>query len=311
MSAGASGVEPRTQATPVRISLVINAPDPETVETLRASVEALREDGHTVVPRLTFEGGDAARMAREAAEEGAELVVAAGGDGTINEVVNGLHDFLGAGGRRAPRLGIVPLGTGNDLAAALEIPADPAEAVRVAAAGRVRKVDVGMVNGRCFINVSSGGFGAEATEETPEETKRVLGGLAYVVTGVRKFVSLEVSTARFSDDETVYEGPFLLFAVGNSGRTGGGNWLTPRADLSDGLLDLCVVKEMSRIDFVRLLPDLRAGRHLDHPAVIYRQVPRVEVTAERELSVNADGEPLRDRHFEYRISPHRLTLCVP
>lgn len=296
----------------MRIGLVINAEQPA-VEKLREVVGALREAGHEVHPRLTFEAADATRQAREAAELGCELVVSAGGDGTLNEVVNGLHEhaLAAGGGGRVPRLGVIPLGTANDFAGGLQIPADIPLAMDVAVRGRARPVDVAMVNDRCFINVSTAGFGAEATEETSDEVKNALGPLAYVITGVRKFATLEPSEARFSDGEPIHAGRFLLFALGNGGRTGGGNWLTPRADLADGKLDLCIVTEMSRVDFVKLLPDLRAGTHLGHPGVIYRQVERVEIDSVEELSVNADGEPLSARRLLYRMSPLRLEVMVP
>lgn len=302
----------------MRIELIVNTSDDDELEALRAAVGRLREGGHAVRPHLTFERGDGARLAREAAGRDAGLVIVAGGDGTINEAANGLVAWM-EDRRRAgldcagPRVGIVPLGTGNDLAGALEIPEQVEEAVAVALVGRERRVDVAVVNGRCFLNVSTGGFGAEATEETSDEAKRVLGPLAYVVTGVRKFALLDVSSARFvtGEGETIHDGPFLVFAVGNSRRTGGGNWLTPRAKLDDGLLDVCIVREMSRMDLVGLAPQLRAGRHLEHPAVVYRQVPSLVVEGEDELSVNADGEPMHGRRFDYGISPHRLALMAP
>lgn len=295
----------------MRINLIVNTSEKDELEQLREGVERLRREGHEVSPRVTFEGGDARRMAREAAAGGAALVVAAGGDGTINEAANGLQQHAEQGGA-TPRLALIPLGTGNDLAAALEIPAEIPAALEIAVGGRSLEVDVPRVDDRCFLNVSTGGFGAEATEEAPAEAKRALGSLAYIITGARKFVELRSSVARFSAEETLYDGPFLLYAVGNSRRTGGGNWLTPRADLSDGLLDLCIVREMSRMEFVKLLPELRTGNHLDHPGVLYRQVPHVVVEAQSGLSVNVDGEPLPERRrLEYRFSPHRLTLAVP
>lgn len=296
----------------MRIGLVINA-EQGAVEKLRELVGVLREAGHEVLPRLTFEGGDAVRQAHELATAGCELLVSAGGDGTLNEVVNGVHRFVESAGEGAagPRLGVVPLGTANDFANGLGIPAEIAEAMDVAVTGQPIEVDVGMVNDRCFLNVSTAGFGAEATDETSDEIKRALGPLAYVITGVKKFATLEPSAARFSDGEVIHDGSFLLFAVGNGGRTGGGNWLTPRAHLADGKLDLCIVTEMSRVDFMKLLPELRAGTHVDHPAVIYRQVERVEIDSREELSVNADGEPMNARRLEYRVSPHRIRVVAP
>jgi diacylglycerol kinase (ATP) len=296
----------------VRITFIINPRDPQRVAEVREQVARLRDGDYDVQPLLTFERGDGDRMARKAAEDGVDLVIAGGGDGTLNEVANGLYRFLDGGGRKAPRMGIIPLGTANDLATTLKIPQDVALATEVAITGEEHAVDVGLVENRCFLNVSTGGIGAEATEETSSEAKRALGALSYLVTGVRKFATLEVSSARFEcADETVYEGPFLLFAVGNSTRTGGGNLLTPRADMRDGLLDLCIVRETTRMDFLKLLPELRSGQHRDHPSVIYRQVPSVRIESEVELSVNADGEPLSGRCFDYRVGDHRLRLMVP
>ena len=295
----------------MRISLVINSSSPDAVEALRGVVETLREEGHEVAPRLTFEKGDGRRFAREAAAAGFGLVIAAGGDGTINEVANGLHEHLADGASGAPSLGIVPLGTANDLAGALGIPADPREAVLAAVRGRAVPLDVGTVNGECFVNVSTGGVGAEATEEASDEVKRRLGTLAYFLTGVKKLVTLEMPAARFTGGGLLHDGPFLVFAVGNSVRTGGGNLLTPRADMADGLLDVCIVREVPRTELLGLLPELRAGEHLDHPAVIYRQVRELRVESEEELSVNVDGEPLGGKVLHYSVSPHQLTVSVP
>jgi len=296
----------------VRITLIANPRDPDRLSLVRSQVEILRRAGHAVSPHLTFEQGDGERMTCRAAEDGSDLVIAAGGDGTLNEVANGLGRYLDEGGKDAPPIAIIPFGTANDLAVTLGIPEEIGAAVQVAVGGKALEVDTGMVDGRVFLNVSTGGIGAEATEETSAESKRALGTLSYVVTGVRKFVALEVCRARFtSAEEEIYDGPFLLFAIGNSIRTGGGNLLTPRASMDDGLLDLCIVKESTRMEFLRLLPELRSGEHLDHPSVIYRQLAGVRVESPVELSVNADGEPLGGRTFSYGIGAHRLKLMVP
>lgn len=303
----------------MRITLIAKPSPLETIRSLQDAVAELRAAGHVVTPRVTFDAGDPRRFAREAAEGGAELVLAAGGDGTVNQVAAGIHDArvdraLGAagGGPHGPRLGIVPLGTANDLAGELGIPGDVRDAVLVAVLGHPAPIDVALVNGEPFLNVSTGGLGAEATEEAPAEVKRVLGPLAYFVTGVRKFVALNPSHARFEEaGTTLYEGAFLVFAVGNSRRAGGGNRLTPRADPGDGVLDVCIVREIPRRDLLTLLPELRSGRHLEHPAVVYRQVRELCVESEEELSVNVDGEPLGGRTLRYGVSPHRIVLSLP
>lgn len=279
----------------------------EGLAVIREEVARLRERGHEVRPALTFEAGDGCRMARWAAQAGAELVVAMGGDGTVNEVVNGLVE---AG--RGCRLGIVPLGTANDFAFGLGIPESIPESLAVAVEGARRTVDVARLNERCFVNVSTGGFGATATEDASSETKRLLGPWAYVVTGVRKFTELRPSRARFTTPEgEVYAGEMLLFAVGNGKRTGGGSLLTPRAELDDGQLDVLIVPAMPRMDFLALLPDLRAGTHVDNADVLYFRTPALEVEASEPLSVNVDGEPVREQSLRYSLSDTPLTLMVP
>jgi len=298
----------------MRIHLIIHGGRRDSIPRLREIISDLRKNGHEVSPRILFERGDAFRYAQEGVEEGVELILAAGGDGTIHEVVNAIQRHPRKKRKSdapLPRVGIIPLGTGNDLAGSLEIPPDPVEAVRVAVGGVRVKVDVGRVNDDYFLNVSTGGFGAEATEESSPEVKRALGTLAYLISSARKFASLEPLEASFRADETLYEGRFLFFAVGNSRRTGGGNWVTPKASMTDGLLDVCLIRDVPKVELLRLMPELRAGNHLDHPAVGYWQVPRLSVKAEAELAVNADGEPLRGSAFDYRLSERRLTLMVP
>ena len=279
----------------------------EHVDALRAAVASLRAAGHVVDVRLTFEPGDGHRFAREAAQAGVDLVVAAGGDGTINEVVNGL-----AGVARRPRFAVVPLGTANDFALGLGVPDDVRAALDVAVTGRARAVDLPMVNERYFLNVSTGGFGAEATEHAAAESKRLLGAWAYLITGARQFVDLEpVGGVVEADGRVVYSGDFLLFAVGNGRQTGGGSMLTPRAELDDGLLDLLVVRAVQRLDFLSLLPDLRAGTHLESPDILYAQARHLLITTQESLSVNADGEPIRGTRFEYRLDAGRLIVMTP
>lgn len=280
----------------------------EGLEQLRTFVRQLRERGDEVWPRLTFEGGDATRFAREHARAGVELIISAGGDGTLNEVVNGVlpeTDWHG-------RLAVVPLGTANDFAFGMEIPPRLPDAFDVALSGRHRTVDVACVNDRYFVNVSTGGFGAEATEHAPPEAKKLLGPWAYVITGVKRFADLRPSHARFETPEGVkYDGEVMLFAVGNAKRTGGGSMLTPRAEFGDGKLDVMIVPGMARMDFVSLLPDLRAGTHVDNPGIPYFRTESLVVSSEEPLSVNADGEPMRGERFEYRLSGKTVDVMCP
>src|SRR3954469_23306502 len=159
-------------------------------EGVRHLVDWVRAKGHFVEPLVTFEAGEATAQAADAARRGVDVVAAAGGDGTINEVVNGLDGY------DVP-LGIIPLGTANDFARQVGIPADADHAMDVILQPKPRRLDTGSLNGRRFLNVLTAGVGAEATAETPAEMKESLGPLAYAVSGVRKFADFEPYRASF------------------------------------------------------------------------------------------------------------------
>lgn len=277
------------------------------MEEVRSQVARLRAAEHTVEPRLTFEGGDATRFAREAAESDTDLIIAAGGDGTVNEVVNG----IGVTDWRGP-LAIVPLGTANDFSSGLGLPEEIADAFEAAVSGDDRAVDLARVNERYFVNVSTGGVAATATGETPSDTKRLLGPLAYLVTGVQKLPELRPSPATFSTpDGERYDGEIMMFAVGNGRQTGAGSQVTPNAELDDGELDVLIIPAMSRMDFMALAPRVRSGAHVEDPQVEYFRTERLVVECGEDLAVNADGEAVSADRYEYEVTGDQLTLRVP
>src|SRR3954452_13556597 len=160
-------------------------------EDVRHLVNWVRAKGHFGEPLVTFEAGEATAMAADAARRGVDVVAAAGGDGTVNEVVNGLDGY------DVP-LGIIPVGTANDFARQVGIPADADHAMDVILQRKPKRVDTASLNGRRFLNVSTGGVGAEATAETPAEAKASLGPVAYAITGLRKFAEFRPNHARFT-----------------------------------------------------------------------------------------------------------------
>ncbi|HET7459396.1 MAG TPA: YegS/Rv2252/BmrU family lipid kinase [Gemmatimonadaceae bacterium] len=271
---------------------------------LRHVVGWVRAKGHTVDVRVTWEQGDATRFARDsAARDGVAAVIAAGGDGTVNEVLNGLAES------DVP-LGILPVGTANDFARQAGIPLDADHAMDVILRRKPTRVDTLELNGRRFLNVSTGGVGAEATADTPAEAKESLGMLAYAITGARKLRELAPRRARVTAPGFEFDGDFVLFAVGNARLTGGGVAITPRATMTDGLLDFCLVEPMPRAEFARLALRIRRGEHLEHPGVHYAQLPSVRVAGEEAISVNVDGEPSDGRVLEYRVRKGDLLLHV-
>ena len=271
---------------------------------VRRLIDVARDAGHTVTPRITWTRGDATNFAFHGARDGVDAIVAFGGDGTVNEVVNGLsaHDVP---------LGIIPLGTANDFARQVGIPFDPDTAIGLVLSNTSTRVDTGELNGRRFLNVSTAGIGAEATAETPADAKESLGALAYAITGARKLVDLQPIAARFTAPGYKLETTFLVLAVGNGRSTGGGTLLTPRASFSDGLLDVCIVDARPRREFARLALRFRKGLHVGRAGVHYVQLPSLRVVAERPIMVNVDGEPTLATTLEYSARPGDLRVFMP
>lgn len=279
-------------------------------EDVRRAVRAVRDEGFAVDVRVTWEGGDASRLASEAARAGVATVVAGGGDGTVNEVVEGLIEGNAEG--RSSSLAVLPLGTANDLARACGIPLDPSEAMRLAVSGPTAIVDVGQANGRRFVNVATGGFGTQVTVATPPELKKVLGGAAYLLTGLTHFSSIKPEHGRLTGPGFAWEGPFLVLAVGNGRQAGGGHRLCPEALLDDGLLDVRVLPQLPREELheaLRVL--LRDGLDGVRRTLVGSRLSWLEIHTEEPLQINLDGEPLTDTRFRFEILPRRLAMRLP
>lgn len=261
---------------------------------VRHLVSWVRDKGHRVDVRVTWEQGDGAALAHEAAERGVGTVVAVGGDGTVNEVINGIAGLDVA-------LGVIPLGTANDFARQVGIPLDADHAMDIILHRNPVRIDTGEVDGRRFLNASVGGVGAEATAETAAESKDALGMFAYAITGVRKLAALSARAMRFRGPDFSKDCECLGFTVGNTRSTGGGTLIAPRASVVDGLLDLCIIEAMPRSDFVALAMRLRRGEHLGEQGVAYVQLPCVTIEGDGPITVNVDGEPMEAQRLEYRV----------
>ena len=272
-------------------------------EDVRHLIDWVRAKGHLVEAHVTLEAGDGRRMAAAAARAGVDVVVAAGGDGTVNEVVNGLDGY-------DTPLGIIPLGTANDFAAQAGIPTDADHAMDVILRRKPVRIDTASLNGRRFLNVSTGGVGAEATAETPPEVKESLGTVAYAISGMRKLADFASYRASFRGPDFTYDGEFLMFAVGITRATGGGTLVTPNASATDGLLDLCIVESMGRGDFARMALKVKRGEHIGEPGVHYAQLPSVTIVGEAPLSVNVDGEICDAQRLDYRARRGDLWVYV-
>jgi diacylglycerol kinase (ATP) len=269
----------------------------------RHLVSWVREKGHLVEVRPTWEANEGVHFAADAAHRGVDAVVAVGGDGTVNEVVNGLDGY-------DTPLGIIPLGTANDFARQVGIPPDADHAMDVVLLKPPVRMDTLSLNGRRFLNVSSGGMGAEATAETPSEAKASLGPMAYAITGMRKLADYETRRVQFVGAGFEFSGDVLLFTVGNARATGAGTLVAPHASVTDGVLDLCIVEAMPRRDFARVVLAMKRGEHLEQDRVHYVQLREVVIEADEPLTVNVDGEHAELQRLVYRARPADLRVHV-
>jgi lipid kinase YegS len=280
-------------------------------EDVRAAVKTLRGEGAAIDVRVTWEAGDTTRFAREAIRAGCDVVIAGGGDGTVNEAVRGLADRADFTSP-APALAILPLGTANDLARACRIPLDPLSALRLAMTGQAFDVDVGQANDRWFLNVATGGFGTEVTTATPNSMKKTLGAAAYLVTGLTRFTSIRPAQARLRGADFDWLGAFLVLAVGNGRQAGGGHQLCPDAFLNDGLLDVRLLPQLPNDELAEVLTALlQEGIEAVRRTIVSARVPWIEIEPEEPMQINLDGEPIASRQFRFDAVKGRLQLKLP
>lgn len=254
---------------------------------------------------MTTGEGDATRAAAQAVNDGYDHVFAAGGDGTLNEVLNGIASV--PNGLAQTVIGVIPLGTGNDFATALGFPDDLAAVLDRLDFAAPIAVDVGVMNGHHFVNASAGGFIAEVSDAVGTQLKSVAGKLAYLIGGAQVLFTHEpiratVSWAHAGVASSAHLG-LDAFAVCNSRQIGGGRLIAPDAVIDDGLLDVCLIEAMPLVDFVGLLRLVSNGDHVEDERVRYFRASSIELAFERNVKVNTDGQVLDGIRCEYRVFP--------
>jgi diacylglycerol kinase (ATP) len=259
---------------------------------------------------LTVGAGDAERAASEAVRDGYDHLFVAGGDGTLNEAVNGIGAV--AGGFEGVTLGVIPLGTGNDFATALGIPSDVDRAVESLVDAVPVPIDVGRLNDRYFVNVSAGGFIAEVSDAVDPRLKTIAGRFAYLIGGAQTLFEHEPVAAHIeTSGGRRVDSTLTIFAVCNSKLIGGGRLIAPEAVVDDGLLDVCLIEAMPTVEFLALLTRVSGGGHVDDERVSYFKTPDVRLTFDRPTKVNTDGEVLDATICDYRVLPGALRVLKP
>jgi diacylglycerol kinase (ATP) len=266
----------------------------------RAHVEAI---AHGAVLCATSCSGEAETMARHAAEEGFETIVAAGGDGTINEVVNGI---AGTGAA----LGLLPMGTMNVFALELGLPAnDLGRCWKIIQARHTRLVDLPRANSKHFVQLAGVGLDAQVVKETSLAFKRSFGPLSYLVSAAQIAARPPPRLVVESDDAVAGEGSFVL--VGNGRLYGGPFPFFKNAVIDDGLLDVVVFKQLGYLEIIKYLQNVLFSSEIRLPEVEYFQTKELRVTSEENVPVEIDGELVGQCPVKFQIHERKLRVLVP
>ncbi|BFT69134.1 MULTISPECIES: diacylglycerol kinase [Paenibacillus] len=248
-------------------------------------LQRLERGGFETSAHATIGEGDATLAAAEAVNRGFDLIIAAGGDGTLCEVVNGMAEKEGR-----PPLGILPLGTTNDFARALGIPKNLEQACDLIIQQYSTDIDVGKINNRYFINIAGGGSMTELTYEVPSKLKTMIGQLAYYMKGLEKLPRLKPIELYVKAGDLEFHDEVMMFLVGNTNSVGGFEKLVPEARMNDGLFDVLILRKCNLAEFIRVVTLALRGEHLNDPNLIYFQTNHIEINSPDYVQLNLDGE---------------------
>lgn len=271
-------------------------------------IENMSEDGFKMDLRLTGKSGDAKEFAKE--DDGEDVIVLVGGDGTLNEVVNGMIDS----GKEIP-LAILSGGTVNDFATAMQIPTEVEEFCNMLKAEKTKNIDVGMAGNRKFINVAAGGMMTDIAYSVPEEKKTIFGRAAYYVEALKEVVKLgdkrnktyfklKVESEEYSAEEDV-----LAFVCANSISVGGFE-LAPKATVDDGYIDVMIVKDLDLSELPMLIGNFTKGKHIEHEKVIYFQTKEVKLSTDADVTVDVDGEKAQKLPLTFNVLEKAIKLII-
>ncbi len=269
-------------------------------EKSRDLASLLREVAPEARLLMTTGPGDARRLASEAAREGFRIVAAAGGDGTVNEVANGL-----AGSESA--LGVLPIGTMNVFSKEHDLPEKLDEAWAIIRAGNLREIDLLAANGTHFIQLAGVGLDAQVVKETTWESKKNLGPLSYLISAAQ-IAARTPPKLIIEAGGKISEGSFVL--IGNGRYYGAKIVLFPKARVDDGMLDVLIFKNIGYLDIAKYLAGILVGRHTGMDGVEYFQVSEATVRSAEEVPVEVDGELSGALPVTFRVAG-KLRLCVP
>jgi len=243
-------------------------------------------------------------LAREAREEEPDLIVSAGGDGTHHYVINGLH-------KSEIPLGLLPMGTGNDYARGVGMPKDVGAAAAALLTGHVREIDLAQSGAGMYGCIAGVGFDSIVTGYANKHARWLSGSLAYIWSLLCCMREYRPQQLEIIADDASYSGNVLFAVVGNNSSYGGGIRLAPRAKLDDGLLDVCIVPFISRLELLCWVPRAYRGEHLNHPRIKYLQARKITLRAASRMELFGDGEFLQELPATIEVAPRALRVLAP
>jgi diacylglycerol kinase (ATP) len=271
---------------------------------LREALEVIEREGVEIDVQESRDAQHLVTLARQAAAEKPDAIVSLGGDGTHHYVVNGIV------GSEIP-LGFIPCGSGNDFAKGLGIPTQARAAAEVLHAGRIRRVDLGRVGNTVYGCIAGAGFDSVVTRYANERVRRLHGSWGYAWSILRCLDSYRPEPLEIVSDVQEFSGQVTFAVVGNNISYGGGIHLTPRAILDDGLLDVCIVPYLGKLELLRWVPSAYRGEHLRHPRIIYFQARKVSLRTTSRLELFGDGEFMQELPATIEVAPRALPVIVP
>jgi diacylglycerol kinase (ATP) len=294
------------RALPVRIIILFNPSSGrgKARQLLARALEVLRRAGAEVEVRESRSARHLLELAFRAGEEAPDMIVSAGGDGTHHYVINGLF------GSRIP-LGLLPTGSGNDFATGLGIPPDPRAAAMCLLGNHTREIDLARVGSVVYACIAGVGFDSVVTRFANERVRRLGGPLAYAWAILRCLKFYRPEPLEIDSEGKNFSGDVVFAVVGNNVSYGGGLKLTPRAQLDDGLLDVCIVPYMGRLELLRWVPRAYRGQHLTHPQIAYFQARKVSLRTTSRLELFGDGEFIQELPAVIEVVPRGLRVVVP
>lgn len=267
----------------------------------------LLDDGYMVAKFFTKKKDDAMKAAMRACEENWDIIIACGGDGTVNEVAKGV-----AKSENKVPVAILSSGTVNDFANYMNIPNRITDFFEMIKREKVIDIDLGKIDDNYFVNVAAGGLLTTVGYQVQPEAKAILGRLAYYFEGLKELVieGLEPIRVSFESKEYTSDEEILLFLISNSSSIGGFKKLAPDADVLDGLLDVLIIKNSDVPELANIFFNVLRGDHINHPNVVYFKTERIEIKTEKDIPIDIDGEYGGKLPATFQVVPKGMKLII-